>query len=112
MTHKNSTNPYESPDAYQTVDVATPKWPIVEAALVSAILLGCLTFVGTCFGGTFFAIGYAHEDPKLQWVYSSIFAGSGIIGLVTAIVVGRTKYRTALESSNRRLEQEKHDNQP
>ncbi len=97
MPESNSTNPYEPPRSVENPAAVTPGPGAIVIYVVVGLLFGGIVFLGTCFGSAIIAFNYTYRSQNADTVFGFVWGGSILLGILTAIFVGRKMYARAVK---------------
>ena len=90
-----SNDPFESPAIDEPPDVVTPSSGAIVFVVCIALFCGMMIFLGTCFGSGLIAFGYAYRNSNGELIFAGVWGGSGLLGVLSALFIGRNMYRRA-----------------
>lgn len=104
MSDDNPSNPFEAPVS-RDVPVSSSPGPLaLFVAILVAVFLGGIVFVGTCFGTGFLAFTFLFDGSANPYLLELAWGGSALLGILTAIFAGRRSYANARKRAARRAE--------
>jgi len=88
-----------------------PRFRDLAGAIIVALLAGGTVFIGTCFGSGLILFEYDPRNPNPEWLAPTVLTGCVLLGLTTAVFVGRGVYRDAGRTAEQTAKQDVGDDQ-
>ena len=101
-----NTNPYQAPQLREGPVAGLPGPMALIGSIGVALFLGGIVFLGTCFGSGLLLFSVTYGSSYEGILFLLVWGGSALLGVLTAIFVGRRMYAGALVRAAARTRQD------